>query len=170
MNKNIIEDEKISLSGNDILKLTNNKCNVIIYHDLVNYRTLDQALGKYGAFVVLYETSKNYGHWCCCIKINNKLVEFFDPISNKPDKEFKWVPDMYKQNPYLSHLMKESKYQLSYNHIKFQKNIRGVNTCGRWCALRIILKNYTLDQFKKVVSSPKYDYDYMVTLITNILF
>ncbi len=169
MEKQIISRQNYSLSRDDILKLTNNQCNVIVYDDLLNYNTLDDAMGNNGAIVVLYQTSDSYGHWCACIKINKNLIEFFDPVSSKPDKEFNFITETYKRNPYLSHLMRESPYKLSYNQYKFQKNKKGINTCGRWCALRVILKNYSLEQFKKVVTSGKKDYDFMVTIITDML-
>lgn len=169
MDKNIINLQNKPMSTSDLKKLTNNKCNIMTYNDLLNYKTLDDALGNNGAFIVLYETERNYGHWCACIKINNNLVEFFDPISTKPDKEFLHIPKEYKKNPYLSHLMKESPYKLSYNHYKFQKDKEGISTCGRWCALRVILKNMSLDDFKKLVTYKNYSTDYIVTLLTEML-
>ncbi len=169
MEKKIIQLENKALSNSDILKLTDNKCNVMTYSELLNYPTLDKALGPHGALCVLYETSPRFGHWVAVIKVNDNLVEQFDPLSNKPDRQWQFITDEYKKKPYLSHLMKESPYKLSYNQYKFQKNKKGINTCGRWCALRIILKSLTLEQFKEVVTNKKQDTDFMVTLITEIM-
>lgn len=166
----IKERETYSLSNKDILKLTNNKCNVYVYDDLFNFKTIDEAFGKHGAFVVLYQTSPFYGHWCACIKINNKLIEFFDPISSKPDREFNNIIETYRRQPYLKYLMASSPYKLSYNEYKFQKSLHGINTCGRWCALRVICRKYSLEQFKQLVTDKKYDPDFMVTLYTELLF
>lgn len=180
MYKQILQKERVALSDKDILYLTENKCNVMTYSELLNYKTLDQALGEHGALCVLYETSANFGHWVAVIKINDNLIEQFDPLSSKPDRQFKYISDEYKKNPYLSHLMKESPYKLSYNQYKFQKNIKHVNTCGRHCAMRIILKKYSLEQYKKIMTTippfindknhKKYDPDFLVTLYTEILF
>ena len=169
MEKQIINKEKVSLSDGNILHLTENKCNVMPYDELLNYKTLDEALGEYGALCVLYETSQNFGHWVAVIK-NNDLIEFFDPLSSKPDREWKFIIAEYRKKPYLSHLMRESPYKLSYNEYKFQKNKRGINTCGRHCAMRIILKDYTLEQYKQIMTNKKYDPDFLVTLFTEILF
>lgn len=170
MEKNILKLESIALSNKDILHLTNNKCNVMSYDDLLNYKTLDEALGPFGALCVLYEFGYRYGHWVAVIKVNDNLIEFFDPLSSKPDREWKFISDEYKKKPYLSYLMKESPYNLSYNQYKFQKNKKGINTCGRHCALRIILKNYSLEQYKKFLTNKKYDPDFMVTVLTEILW
>ena len=167
MERNIINKEKISLSDKDILHITDNKCNVMTY--LLNYKTLDHALGKYGAFCVLYETNDqgNYGHWVAVIKIGNDLIEFFDSLSSKPDKEWAKIAEQYRKNPYLSHLMKESSYKLSYNQYHFQKP--KANTCGRHCALRIVLKEFPLEKYKNAITNPKFDYDFMVTGLTELL-
>ena len=169
MEKQIIDKEKVSLSDKDILQLTQNKCRVMTYSDLLNYKTLDEALGRNNALCVLYETSDKFGHWVAVIKTNG-IIEHFDPLSSKPDREFKHISDEYKKNPYLSHLMKESPYKLSYNQYKFQKNKPNINTCGRHCAMRIILKNYTLEEYKKLMTNKTYDPDFLVTLFTEILF
>jgi len=165
----ILKLEKVPLSNHDIHKLTGGKCNVMSYTELLNYKTLDQALGKNGCLVLLYETDEHFGHWVAVIKINENLVEHFDPLSSKPDREWDHISAEYKKKPYLSHLMKESPYQLSYNQYKLQQNKKDINTCGRFCALRVILQHYSLEQFKKILTNPIYDPDFMVTLITEII-
>lgn len=169
MENKIKQLEKVALSNKDISKITDNKCNVMSYTELLNYKTLDDALGQYGALCVLYETSHNFGHWVAVIKVNDKLVEFFDPLSSKPDGEFKFISSEYKKNPYLSHLMKESPYKLSYNDHKFQKNKKGINTCGRHCSIRINLKHLPLEKYKDVMTNSKYDADFIVTVMSELL-
>ena len=170
MEKKILKLEKKPLSNTDIEHLTGGKYKVLSYTELMTYRTLDELLNPNGAFCVLYETDENFGHWVAVIKINDKLVEFFDPLSSKPDGEFAFISNTYKKQPYLKHLLKESPYKLSYNQYKFQKNKLGVNTCGRHCALRMLLKHLSLEQYKKLLTTKKYDYDFMVTLLTEMLF
>lgn len=167
MENQIKKLESYALSNHDILRITNNKCNVLTYDELTKFPTLDNALGKNGSMVILYGNDQ-MGHWCTVNKIKDDLVEFFDPYSVKPDKEFNWIRDDYKRYPFLSKLMKESPYRLSYNHYKFQKFADGINTCGRYCALRVLLKNLSLEQFKKVLTNPKYDSDFLVTALTEL--
>lgn len=170
MENKIKQLERVALSNSDLSNLTDNKCKVISYTELLNYKTLDEALGPNGCFIVLYETGPSFGHWVAVIKVNKNLVEHFDPISTKPDKEFKFISDEYKKNPYLSHLMRESPYKLSYNEHKFQKNKPGINTCGRHCALRVLLKDLPLEKYKKILTNKKYDSDFLVTVMTELLF
>jgi hypothetical protein len=40
-----------------------------------------------------------------------------------------------------------------------------VNNCGRYCAMRCNFKNLSLEEFKKMITNDKYDYDAMVTLL-----
>jgi hypothetical protein len=163
----IVKLKSKALSNSDILKLTDDKCNVMSYDELQKFKTLDDALGSHNALVVLYEFKENFGHWCCVIKQSDKLIEFFDPYSSKPDREFSFLPEQYKLFPYLSKLMYESPYKLSYNEHKFQKNGGNINTCGRWCATRIILKSLPLDKFAKIFLNRSKSPDDLVTYFTS---
>jgi hypothetical protein len=166
MENQIKKLEKKALSNDDLEKMTNHKCNIYVYDDLFNFKTLDDVLGKNGCFILLYESKENYGHWTCMIKINNKLVEMFDSYGIKPDREFNYMPKDFKKIPYLSKLMKESPYELSYNHHRFQQLKKDINTCGRWCALRVNFKFLPLEEFKKLVTNDKFTPDETVTLMS----
>ena len=178
MNKELIKHihamEKKSLSNNDITNLCKGQCNVVTYSELPKYRTLDQLLGPFGACVLLYQTGTNYGHWTAIIKINPKLVEFFDPYALFPDSELNFVPQGIKakthQNfKYLSKLLYESPYQLSFNDDTFQKYAKEVNTCGRHAVMRVLLKDWSLEDYNNLVSNEKYDPDFIVTLLTEMI-
>jgi hypothetical protein len=108
------------------------------------------------------------------IKISPNLVEFFDPYSFFPDSELKFVPQGLKarthQNfKYLSKLLYESPYQLSYNDDKFQKYSRNTNTCGRHTSIRVLLKDLPLEQYNNLMNSTQYDPDFMVTFLTELI-
>lgn len=164
-----------SLSNYEILKLVKNRANLVSYTEMHKYRSLDELLGEYGACIVLYETKKNYGHWCCIFKVTNELLEFFDPYGIFPDQELKFIKKDFqiasRQNePYLCKLMLESPYVLSYNHFRFQKYKKGVNSCGRWCGLRIIFRNLPLELFIEIFGKKrKYSNDFYVTMLTNYI-
>jgi hypothetical protein len=53
---------------------------------------------------------------------------------------------------------------VSYNQYRFQKLKDHVKSCGRWCALRIILRHLTLEQFKDLFLN-KYSDD-LATFLT----
>ena len=161
-----------SLSNEDILNTIGNRANLISYTTIHKYKNLDQLLGKYGACIILYETKKNYGHWCCIFKLDDDTIEFFDPYSLMPDYQFEFIDNEYRlksnQNyPYLTKLMVDSPYNLTYNHYPFQQYKKGINTCGRWCATRLLFRNLSLDDFIKLFGkNRKYSRDFYVTLLT----
>lgn len=163
-----------SLSNQEILTLVKNKANLVSYTDLHKYNSLDQLLGQYGACIILYETKKNYGHWCCIFKFpDGKTIEFFDPYGLFPDKERQFISKAFRKEsnqnyPYLTALMLKSPYILTYNHFPFQEIKTGVNSCGRWCAIRLIFRNLTLKDFIKIFGkNRKYTNDFYATLITG---
>ncbi len=169
MEQLIKQAEKKALSNTDLENITDHKFKVYVYDDLKNINTLDEALGPNGAFILLYESQPNFGHWTCCLRTHddksNNLIEFFDSYNTIPDKEFNFIPEQFKKAHYLSRLLKESPYELSYNNHKFQKMKEDINTCGRWCAMRCNFKDLSLEEFKKMMTNDKYDYDSMVTLL-----
>lgn len=162
-----------SLSNDEILKSLENKANLISYTDAHKYKTLDSLLGRYGACVILYETKKLYGHWCCIFKLNNKCVEFFDPYGIMPDSELKFINKEYQKEsrqdfPYLTKLMIDSPYILSYNHHRFQEYKKGVNSCGRWVVCRLLFRFLDLDRFIAIFGKKrKYTSDFYATLLTR---
>ena len=161
--------EDIALSNNEILELVNGKANIIIYHDLHNYKNIDDILGKYDACFILFESQPRYGHWCLLFKMNNNELEFFNPYGGFPDDTLEYINEDFKnksnQNlPYLSILMYNSPYELYYNEYPFQKKDKNIKTCGRWCSIRLICRNYSLEEFAHMFNN-KYG-DKLVTLLT----
>ena len=162
---NLESEKKRALSNRDVMKLVKHKANVVGYPDLVNYKTLDELLGPHRAAFILYEWEPDFGHWISIFRRGNS-VEFFDPFGLKPDEHIKTMPKnqrVYTQQeyPYLTKLLIDSPYDISYNHHKLQN--KNANTCGRWAALRLIFKDFTLEQFNKLMSPPSED---LVTILT----
>jgi len=162
-----------SLSGYEILNMLDNKCNLIVYPDLQNYKDIDEVLGKYGCTVILYLTSKDYGHWVCLIKHKDNVIEFFDSYGLPLDKEFGFITrekrNYLKQNlPYLSKLLYNSPYQVIYNDVKLQKDKKDINTCGRHVIMRIVNRNLDVDDYANILKTNKYySPDEIVTILTS---
>ena len=173
--KQIIKKGKgISLSDLDVLNLVDNKAKVLLYKELSKFNTLDELLEPYGSVFILYETKPNYGHWTCLWRRNSNTINFFDPYGIFPDEELYWNDEYTRkyldQNiPFLSYLLINSPYKnLEFNDHDYQHESTNINTCGRWCALRILLRNWSPEQFEKVFGYVK-NPDDLVTLITEIL-
>jgi hypothetical protein len=162
-----------ALSNTDIMDLIKHKANLMTYRKLKKYKTLDQALGKHGALVLLYETQENFGHWVCVFK-RGDLIEHFDSYGMKPDDEIKFIDSYFRKRhnlhiPHLTALLYESPYKISYNEHKLQKHKEDVNTCGRWVIARLLLRHLPLKQFSKMFKNKSIEPDKLVTFFTEIL-
>lgn len=174
MSKDIIKLENKSLSNYQILRALPKGVKFMNYKDLVEKcQTLDDALGPLGCLVLLYVTHDNYGHWCCVFKINDNTVEFFDSYGRIVDdmigKINKAIENQnHERLPYLSKLMKESRYNLEYNDYKLQKKDSNVTTCGRHVICRLICRDMNIDEYvDKMFKNRKNDPDYIVTYLTK---
>lgn len=165
MDKVILSNENKDLTDTELRIITNNKCDIISYHELVNYNNIDDVLGEYKAVIILYETSYNRGHFVC-LHINEKnQLEFFDPYGMPVDKELNWA--IYNNQPYLSNLIDKSNYDFIENKIRLQVWNNHTNTCGRWCALRIVFREVQLKEFQNYFKENRcYNGDFWTTALT----
>lgn len=157
--KDIIDEHKnIALSDTQVIDLVKGQANFFIYPDLHAVSNIDQVLGEFGAVIILYLSQPHFGHYCCLIKTHDEhgpLLEFFDPYNGTPDSQLQHIPQPFRQEsgqdyPVLSELLIESNYDISYNEFDFQKLDNGVKDCGRWCAMRILLKDLPLKEFSEL--------------------
>ncbi|SRR6266568_482033 len=174
-NKILKQYEKIALSDKHIFNILDGKNKLVLYPDLINYKNIDQVLGKHGICVLLFEAKKNYGHWCCLWKLDSNTVSFFNSYGGYPDDSLKYIPEHFarisnQDYPYLSLLLDESPYDLTYNERKYQAKGSNIKTCGRHCAVRLICRHMTDDEYYKFISyfckKYKIDADEFVTLLT----
>jgi hypothetical protein len=165
-----------ALSNKEVLKICGNKANLITYSELADYDNIEQAMGKYGACIVLYETKKDYGHWCCFFVTDRNTIEFFDPYGLMPDDEFAFVTEEFRREngeyyPYLTAMLLATPYQIEYNHYPFQKFAKNVSSCGRWCGFRLLVKDLNLDEFIDLFQPYEdagMDMDWLITAVTNL--
>jgi hypothetical protein len=136
------------------------------YSELANINTIDELLPEEQDYrIILTESQRNSGHWCCIMKYTDpltgkKYIEWFDSYSGKPDSELSFIPSsinkmLGQDKHYLSKILKTVKepYNILYNATRYQKLKDGINTCGRWCILRLMLHHigYSLADFKKFI-------------------
>lgn len=167
------ELQNMSMSNEEMNKLVNGKANIITYTKLANVTNIDQILEPYGACIILYLTKKNYGHWVCLFRVTPTMLEHFDSYGIYPDHELNFKMDKHfrrisnEDYPHLSYLLYYSPYELSYNQYQFQSKMRGVATCGRHTALRLLLRDMPLDDYKNLITSTEFTPDEVVTLLTE---
>lgn len=170
----IYELMEVALSGEQIKDATGIN-NIVTLSELKHFKTLKQLLGRQKACILLYETSENYGHWCCIFEVSPDLVEFFDPYGFFIDSELKYVPQSFKDKKNLNHtfiirLLLNSSYKyIEWNNFPLQSQAEGVNTCGRHVILRLLHRDKTLNEYYNMVEGSGMDADKFVTIKTKFI-
>ena len=123
----------------------------------------------------MYQQEPQYGHWTAVFRQGKDAIEFFDPYSGMPDCELEWTsPEMREQlnmnYPYLTELLYKAPHNLDiiYNEHKFQKDGKNISTCGRWCGIRVALKDLPLTEFVQLFDKKSPFNDDIVTIMTQL--
>tara|TARA_B100000214_G_C23568964_1_gene446407 strand:+ start:78 stop:566 length:489 start_codon:yes stop_codon:yes gene_type:complete len=157
-----------SLSGYEILN--NVECNILTYSDIKKFNNIDDLFIN-DKCIILYETTKNKGHWTCIYKYKDTIY-FFDSYGNNFSEQTKFIPKhinkkLKQDHKKLIELLYKSPYKVEYNEHKLQKYKQGVNTCGRWCIIRLKYPEIPVDEFNKLFKNKKLSPDEIVLGLTN---
>ena len=171
----IKEAESIPLSGQDLKNITNDKCNIMRYSDLMGHDSIESVLGEHGAVILLYQTERNFGHYACLFKSaqdpNGTLI-FYDSLGITMDKELKFSTFNQRNMggrlvPHLTDLIENSNYKVISNTKKLQKDAFANNTCGRYSAMRIVWRALSNKEFNYILlSNHFYNPDYWISILT----
>lgn len=161
----------IPINGKQIKDIFGSHCMVITYKDLYHFTSLHDLFQHVKYVFILYEQTKNKGHWILILK-RPRGYEYFDSYGKFVDKALLWTNPLFrkknKMEPYLSYLFHQSKGRLEFNQYQFQK--KGA-TCGRWCILRALYSDMSIDEFyslfKKLNDHAK---NQAILKMTNFLF
>lgn len=162
----IHQAETIDLTGKDIEKICDGKVKVLSYHELQGIPSIEALLEPFGAVVLLYETKENFGHYTALFYDAQNNLEFFDSYGFAPDQELNYAT--YDNTPYLSQLLSKYKGRIVYNTKRLQQWAKDVNTCGRWTASRIRLRNLNPTQFENLFKTKYYNPDFFISAITYL--
>ncbi len=168
-----------ALSNFDIYKIFDNKVKIYTYNELTKFKTLDDAFYPFNIIFLLFETSRNFGHWCVICKKGNREKEkiyFFDPYGIFPDQQLKFTKFLFRKYnnmilPYLTILLLKSNKNIEYNeHVLQNINNKSIATCGKWCCwFALLYKNVSIDSFARFFKSRKYTPDEYISMITYYL-
>ena len=171
MESKLAEIRAYSLSNDDINAILDPDTKVFSYPRFNTMTHIDEAFDNLGRCVFLFLTeSKTVGHWLCMFK-RDGYIEYFDSYGEKPEAQRGWLSqseleDYDEAIPSLFYLLKQSRYKVFYNTYPYQKDKKDINTCGRWCAARLICKDMTNLQFYNVATKSGYSPDDWVALFT----
>jgi hypothetical protein len=145
-----------TLTESQVQRLVGRKIPALMYNELADIKNIDTTLDRHGAVLILYVTdmAQKMGHWTCLLRtVDNKgnvVNELFDPYGTKPDHQFR-VPAVIDMPRMLSAMLAESPYTTTYNHYQFQVADPEVATCGRHCAMRIVMSHLPLKEYKRLM-------------------
>jgi hypothetical protein len=125
------------------------------YCDLKHLESIEQIL----PCILLYQLHAPVGHWVCLFKNyedDKETIQYFDPTGHVPDglleTNFDHPAGRVKMNAdftYLNQLLLDdieaNETQLVYNDFPLQPP--DTNTCGYWCAVRMICGSMSCDDF-----------------------
>lgn len=146
----------VPLTDGDIEKHTGIK-EVIKYSDLKKYSSIEDLLPTdKSAVIILIEDQLNSGHWVAVMRYD-KTVEYFNSYGAKWDTDWKFVNRMVRMilgenTNEMTRLMDKASaegWTTIWNKYRFQKLSSKIQTCGRWCVLRIEMMKmgYNLKEF-----------------------
>ena len=165
MDKLIKNAEDIDLSADNINVINNNNSNIIVYHNLDKYHSIESLFGGKECVILLYETKQNFGHWVCLLEFPT-YYEFFDSYGFKPDEELNYA--RYDNVAYLTELLKTINKPLRTNSTRLQTFADDVNTCGRWVSTRTKLAHMELPAFTALFKDNSQPPDYYVSMLTYL--
>lgn len=164
--KSVEERIKTPMSNGDLERHTGIKADdVIKYSDLQNYSKIEELLPTdKSARIILMEKQYNSGHWVAVLRYG-KTIEWFNSYGNKWDGDWGFVSRMMRmilgQNDKdATRLMNQAKadgWNTIWSKKKLQKLSPSVQTCGRWCVMRIetMKMGYTLPEFYALLKKLK---------------
>jgi hypothetical protein len=163
-----------STSNQELQNMVGRPIKILKYSELKRFNNIEDVLGKYGEFIMLYETSPNVGHWCCCFtrtgSEGQKIISFFDSLGLMPDDQFheiciKFRKDSGITKPYLTYLLSNTDKDVEYNQYELQNMDPDVATCGRWCVVRLRMKHLSPTRFYELFKGGEdFDSDDLVIL------
>ena len=133
------------------------KDDILKYSDLKSFPKIEDLLPEDKSFrIILIEDRFNSGHWVCVMRYG-KTIEYFNSYGCKWDTDWKFVSKMVRMilgenTNEMTRLMDTASkdgWSTVWNKHRFQKLSSKIQTCGRWCVLRIEMMKmgYDLQQF-----------------------
>jgi hypothetical protein len=174
----LAHEESVPLSDDDLRTLLGRNLAIMRYPDLQRAEHVEDVLDDEGRALILYLIdSPNSGHWQCVYTTGPKHLAFFDSYGMRPDKAFGWTTDEEEQalgqtRHELTRLLKDAVargWDVKYNTHCYQSKVGDIATCGRHCAVRIMLRDLSaIDYFQLVTNNGRGSADQFVTAVTRL--
>lgn len=163
------------ISNHDIYNILGEDTRIFKYRQLSKFKTIEELFATKDFVIILYETKKDFGHWCCILWHKKRnTIEHFDSYGLMPDDELKFVPDVFRKInnmmvPHLTALLYNSKKKIEFSEFELQS--QDTQTCGRWVLFRIVnMHNMNIYKFKNMFIDKKFKPDELIYLFTNYIY
>ncbi len=127
-------------------------------------KSLHQLLPKkVSGLLILFEDkikNRKVGHYCLLFRHPRSGVHFFDPLG----LGLLTVDRITGNSFQLARVLQ--KHHVTENTTKFQKMQSDVQSCGRHCAVRYNLADFTPEEYRQAIGMRSLSYDDVVTMIT----
>lgn len=150
---------------------------VTLYPDL-DGKTLDDLLDRSGRGMVLFVEHEDNdsidGHWLALARQREGLL-MFDPYGGHAEPWFldrtfvsdRTLKTLDEDAPKLDIIVKRANIKPIYSPTRYQRMVKGVDTCGRHCVVRLWNHEKNDSEYKMYLQSYGEDYDKTVTDLTN---
>lgn len=140
----------------DFLKKFDINSKFIPYEEMKDIKNIEELMPS---TLILYQLRGAFGmgHFCCIFRNDEKGISYFDPLGYVVDGTIKSMDETTKQEvnhdyKYLTDLLAHGG-GVDYNNVRLQAP--STDTCGYWCALRLLTSNLTNDHFSKCFKNIK---------------
>ena len=121
--------------------------------------------------IILYEFEPYSGHWSLLLNTVDEeglpAIEFFDSYGMLPDQVMKVVKKTH--NPKVVRWLLKNAKNVAYNNHRYQGAGGAIQTCGRHCVNRYLMKHLSSDEYYKKMKQLKDDtglnYDELVCIL-----
>ena len=143
---------------------------VINYAGVNAAHSLDDLFnGHSGVAILVFNSVQNntpFGHWQCITRRNDRrlpAIDYFDPYGRQPDSGLTegLIPPAVRRrfgiiHPKLYELLVAYPGEVTYSEFPLQAMEPDVQTCGRWVACRIAMREDTPEQFAETFQRAAY--------------
>lgn len=162
--KPLSDDDLVQMLGPDA-----KRCRVMLYDDLANYSSLHELLpNRDDAAIILLQieapNAPKVGHWIALLN-HGDHYEHFDSYGLDPDEEL----HITHEEPYITRIINNTRWRVESTQVKLQLKREAVNTCGRWCVVRVRFPHLERREFVRFIQQVHPIPDVAVTLLTYLL-
>ena len=160
------------LTGVNVQYLTRAKSKILLYDTLTTNDDIIERIGPTNQTLLLFPTQEGSpdGHWISIIyRPSIRTIEHTDSYGLSPQAELQYSTSRHVKSNTLGYLYRKAEsqgYKVVWNPYRFQVMANGINTCGRFAAIRNRFWYLNIEQMKTLLLGQKESPDFIITMLT----